>query len=106
MSPEMRAIVKGENPQDGVDSFNLEKVDIFSVGLICLEALRNLGFDQMAKLNTYTEGEKLIAELLKNIKSQTLSALLKGLLVFSPKLRFDMATGFNFVVKIQKQHFQ
>jgi len=42
MSPEMIASVKGEKPQDGVDAFNLEKVDIFSVGLICLEALFNI----------------------------------------------------------------
>lgn len=101
MAPEMRTILSGNNPQYGIDMLNLEKMDVFSVGLIILEALFSIDKEQFALMSTYQDGERIIAEKLNLIKSKELKNTIAGVLKFNPKERFDILKTILYTTEIK-----
>jgi len=60
----------------------------------------------MVKLNTYADGEKMIAGLLNKIVSQNLHALLKGILEFNPDQRFELNYSKSFSRECLRKWFK
>ena len=81
---------------------NLEKCDVFSLGITTLQLLNNCTYEEIENMNLPTSGEKLIKDQISKIKSEKLKNTLIGMLNFNPLERFDyMKTQFTLNYGIQ-----
>ncbi|KAL4470176.1 hypothetical protein ABPG72_009101 [Tetrahymena utriculariae] len=74
---------------------DLQKSDIFSLGLVFLQLTLLLSNQEMAGLNQ-PEGDKKLIPLLNRIRSMKLRTILAAMLAFEEKTRADYATIVNY----------
>ena len=78
MAPEVRLVSENKKLIFKLekDNYNLEKCDLFSLGIVALQLLYNISNEECLLLNCYPGGPKLIAEKIRNIKRDNLKLTL------------------------------